>query len=109
MFQDKELHYSGWQTDKIFRLFKKDKAHYTTERLVHEKLTVDGEIGKLKNKLIHYSYTDFESYKRKWRATGNSRPGSFPERCSPEFIKCLFASRVQVSLYVSGEARFSRR
>ncbi|HOZ74860.1 MAG TPA: glycosyltransferase family 2 protein [Flavobacterium sp.] len=70
MFQDKELHYSGWQTDKIFRLFKKDKAHYTTERLVHEKLTVDGEIGKLKNKLIHYSYTDFESYKRKMESYG---------------------------------------
>lgn len=65
MFQDKKLHFSGWQTDKIFRLFQKEKARYTTDRLVHEKLTVDGKIGKLKNKLIHFSYTDYESYKDK--------------------------------------------
>lgn len=70
MFKDQELHFSGWQTDKIFRLFKKNKAHYTTERLVHEKLTVTGETGKLKNKLIHYSYTDYESYKRKMESYG---------------------------------------
>lgn len=70
MFKNEELHFSGWQTDKIFRLFKKDKAHYTTERLVHEKLTVDGQIGKLKNKLIHFSYTDYESYKKKMESYG---------------------------------------
>ena len=70
MFKDKKLHYSGWQTDKIFRLFQKDKAYYTTERLVHEKLTVNGSIGKFKNKLIHFSYTDYESYKRKMVSYG---------------------------------------
>ncbi len=65
MFEEKKLNFSGWQTDKIFRLFQKDKARYTTERLVHEKLTVKGKIGKLKNKLIHFSYTDYETYKSK--------------------------------------------
>lgn len=64
-FKDEHLHFSGWQTDKIFRLFQKDKARYVTERLVHEKLKVVGSIGKLKHKLIHYSYTDYESYKDK--------------------------------------------
>lgn len=70
MFQDQELHYSGWQTDKIFRLFQKDKAHYTTVRLVHEKLLVNGPIGKLKHKLIHYSYTSYQSYKDKMVSYG---------------------------------------
>lgn len=69
-FENQKLHFSGWQTDKIFRLFQKDKARYTTERLVHEKLTVDGSIGKLKNKLIHFSYTDYESYKGKMVSYG---------------------------------------
>ncbi len=87
MFQDKELHYSGWQTDKIFRLFKKDKAHYTTERLVHEKLTVDGEIGKLKNKLIHFSYTDFESYKKKMESYGKFKAReAFLKGVRPNFL-----------------------
>ena len=70
IFEDQKLHFSGWQTDKIFRLFHKEKARYTTERLVHEKLTVNGTIGKLKNKLIHYSYTDYESYKGKMVSYG---------------------------------------
>ena len=70
MYEDEKLNFSGWQTDKIFRLFKKEKARYTTERLVHEKLTVNGAIGKLKNKLIHYSFTDYESYKYKMVSYG---------------------------------------
>ena len=70
IFEDRKLHFSGWQTDKIFRLFQKEKARYTTERLVHEKLAVDGKIGILKNKLIHFSYTDYETYKGKMISYG---------------------------------------
>lgn len=65
MFQGQPLHFSGWQTDKNIRLFKKDKARYTEERLVHEVLKVDGKISCLKNKLVHHSYYSFESYKNK--------------------------------------------
>ncbi|MBL0012237.1 MAG: glycosyltransferase family 2 protein [Flavobacterium sp.] len=70
MFEDTKINFSGWQTDKIFRLFQKDKAEYVTERLVHEKLKVKGKIGKLKHKLIHFSYTDYESYKSKMVSYG---------------------------------------
>jgi heptosyltransferase-2 len=65
MFKNKKLLFSGWQTDKIFRLFKKDKANYASQKIVHEKLIVNGRIGKLKNKLIHFSYKDYNSYKQK--------------------------------------------
>lgn len=64
-FKGRELYFSGWQTDRIFRLFKKDKARYTYKRLVHEKLDVDGKIGTFHHKLIHFSYADYESYKLK--------------------------------------------
>ncbi len=70
MFEDTKLLFSGWQTDKIFRLFQKDKAHYVTERLVHEKLRVNGKISKLTHKLIHFSYTDYRSYKNKMVSYG---------------------------------------
>ncbi len=70
MFNDEKLNYSGWQTDKIFRLFKKGEARYTITRLVHEKLEVRGQIGKLKNKLIHYSYNDYDVYKNKMKMYG---------------------------------------
>lgn len=69
-FKDKILKFSGWQTDRIFRLFKKDKVRYTYKRLVHEKLDVDGKTAIFKHKLIHYSYSDYNSYKGKMIAYG---------------------------------------
>lgn len=65
IFKNEPLNYSGWQTDKNIRLFKKSKCRYTEERLVHEVLEVDGECACLKNKLIHYSYESYSSYKGK--------------------------------------------
>lgn len=65
MFNRKPLHFSGWETDKDLRLFKKDKAKYKSEKLVHETMDVNGSIGILKNRLIHYSYDDYEGYKEK--------------------------------------------
>jgi glycosyltransferase involved in cell wall biosynthesis len=80
MFEDKVLHFSGNQTDKIFRLFNKNQAEYTKDRLVHEKLKVNGKIGVLKNKLIHYSYSSFQTYKSK-----TIRYGKF--KAQEKFIK----------------------
>lgn len=65
MFTTKRLRFSGWQTDKIIRLFKKENAYYNHEKIVHEKLVINGETAKLKNKLIHFSYSTFEDYKHK--------------------------------------------
>lgn len=64
-FAGKAIHYSGTQTDKNFRLFRKSKARYISEKKVHETLQVQGTIGELKNKLLHYSVTDYDSYKKK--------------------------------------------
>ena len=36
MFQKSELCYSGWQTDKNYRLFQKDKAKFSDKKIVHE-------------------------------------------------------------------------
>ena len=65
MFEGEVLHFSGNQNDKIFRLFDKNQVKYTTDQLVHEKLEVNGKISILKNKLIHYSYSNFQAYKSK--------------------------------------------
>jgi glycosyltransferase involved in cell wall biosynthesis len=91
MFKDKVLNFSGWQTDKIFRLFNKKFAKYTSERLVHEKLKVEGSVGILKSKLIHYSFSDFESYKSKMINYGKLKAQEkFIKNLKPSFfIKTL--------------------
>lgn len=65
MFQDEKLRYSGWQTDKNYRLFRKSKVAFSQRRLVHETLDVDGKTGILKEKLVHYCYRDYDNYKGK--------------------------------------------
>jgi glycosyltransferase involved in cell wall biosynthesis len=73
LFQDKPLRFSGYQTDKNHRLFQKGKACYCPERLVHEILDVQGESGVLKNKLLHFSFNNYEEYKEKMLAYGRLR------------------------------------
>ncbi|MEN1786009.1 MAG: glycosyltransferase family 2 protein [Bacteroidota bacterium] len=65
MFKNQILRFSGWQTDKNYRLFKKDKVRFLQEKIVHETLEVDGPSATLRNKLIHYSYKSYEDYKGK--------------------------------------------
>ncbi len=90
MFQNQVLQFSGWQTDKIFRLFHKDFAKYTTDRLVHEKLDVKGNTGTLKNKLIHYSYSDYESYKAKMSSYGRFKAQEkFMKKMKPSVFHTL--------------------
>ncbi|MDQ1165073.1 glycosyltransferase family 2 protein [Flavobacterium sp. SORGH_AS_0622] len=70
MFKNKKLYFSGWQTDKIFRLFNKVDCRYTEDRMVHEKLIVNGKTAVLQNKIIHFSYTSYEEYKLKMKKYG---------------------------------------
>ncbi|WP_289063175.1 glycosyltransferase family 2 protein [uncultured Zobellia sp.] len=65
MYKDKVLHFSGWQTDKNYRLFQKDKVKFVSDRIVHETLEVNGRSETLKNRLIHYSFNSYEEYKSK--------------------------------------------
>ncbi len=61
----KKINFSGTQNDKNFRLFKKSKASYLKQKKVHETLDVNGTTGVLKNKLLHYSFENYASFKNK--------------------------------------------
>lgn len=65
MFANRPLNFSGWQTDKNYRLFRKSKALFSDKKIVHETLDVNGKSGILKEKLIHYCYKNYEDYKSK--------------------------------------------
>lgn len=65
MFANEKLRFSGWQTDKNYRLFRKSKAKFSDRKIVHETLDVDGLSGILNEKLTHYCYKDYEDYKSK--------------------------------------------
>ena len=53
------IHHSGWWPDYITRLCRRDKARFS-EQIVHEKMIVDGNVGRLSNHIMHASYKDLE-------------------------------------------------
>ncbi|WP_350287503.1 glycosyltransferase family 2 protein [uncultured Croceitalea sp.] len=73
MYQKKPLHFSGWQTDKNHRLFKKSKARFTNKKIVHETLQIEGESACLNAKLTHYCFKDYKDYKAKMLHYGSLR------------------------------------
>lgn len=60
----KEITSCGWEKDYQLRLLKRDKAGLS-DRLVHEKFIVDGQVDKLKNPMLHYTFSSFSDYLEK--------------------------------------------
>jgi len=63
-FMGKRVRFSGWQNDKVIRLFKKSKSHYE-DKMVHAEIIADGEVGYLKHKFYHNTYTTIDSHIKK--------------------------------------------
>lgn len=76
----KKINFSGTQNDKNYRLFRKSKASYSKNKKVHETLEVNGTIGILKNKLIHYSFEDFEQFKKKMLYYGSLKGSELADK-----------------------------
>jgi len=54
-FLGKQIRFSGWQRDRVLRLFRRGRGRWD-ERRVHESVVLDGRAGKLRCPLLHYSY-----------------------------------------------------
>lgn len=63
-YRDERVKFGGWQTDKVVRLFKKKYCRYDG-KLVHEKLSCNGKVGRLVNRMNHYSFKGPEQYRKK--------------------------------------------
>jgi glycosyltransferase involved in cell wall biosynthesis len=59
-FCKKPVTYSGFQRDKVIRLFLKEHCKYNG--LVHEKIITKGKLGFFKNKIDHFSYRNYDHY-----------------------------------------------
>lgn len=89
-FKEKLIRFSGMQSDKAIRLFKKSKAKYRKERLVHELIDCKGEIGKLKTSLEHYSFSSKEEYQKKLTSYSRLRAKELSfKKLKPNFFHFL--------------------
>ncbi|MBU4001208.1 MAG: glycosyltransferase family 2 protein [Proteobacteria bacterium] len=60
-FMGKPVRFSGWQNDRVIRLIKRDECRYE-DKLVHEEIVTQGEVGRLKNPMLHFTYTNLKAY-----------------------------------------------
>lgn len=58
-FCGRYMHHSGWYPDYVTRLFIRRSGRFTND-LVHERVVIDGVVGRLKNNLLHESFRDVE-------------------------------------------------
>jgi glycosyltransferase involved in cell wall biosynthesis len=61
VFIDKVIRHSGWSTDKVVRLFRRDKGRYPNRR-VHADLEIEGPVPVLGNAFLHYTFRTFDQY-----------------------------------------------
>ncbi|MDO5046699.1 glycosyltransferase family 2 protein [Campylobacter sp.] len=61
LFFGKEVRSMGLYPDFTIRLFNKNRANFN-DKEVHEKVVVNGTIGKLKNHFKHYAYESIEQF-----------------------------------------------
>ncbi|NQX78495.1 glycosyltransferase family 2 protein [Gilvibacter sp.] len=72
-YKRKKLNFSGLQTDKALRLFDRTKGQYRAEKLVHETLDLPQPVGILKNKLDHFFFDDYQTYRSKMITYGKMK------------------------------------
>lgn len=61
VFIDRVIRHSGWSTDKVVRLFRRDKGRYPNRR-VHADLEIEGAVPVLRHAFLHYTFRTFDQY-----------------------------------------------
>ncbi|MCP4578827.1 MAG: glycosyltransferase family 2 protein [Deltaproteobacteria bacterium] len=55
LYQGRWINHSGYYPDRQLRLFRREKGRWVGGR-VHERMAIEGDVGDLKQDLLHYPY-----------------------------------------------------
>ena len=58
-FGDRWIHHGDWCPDRVLRLFQRDKARFSADR-VHERVVAEGVVGRLSGELLHETMPTIE-------------------------------------------------
>jgi len=64
-FMGHRIRFSGWQSDRVLRLFRRDLGRYDGSGDHAEVVIPTGKVGRLKTRLLHYTYRSYDEYLRK--------------------------------------------
>ena len=66
-FLGRRIRFCGWQRESVLRVFRREGARFD-DALVHERVLVEGRVGRLAGTLEHRSYERWEDCTRKLQA-----------------------------------------
>jgi glycosyltransferase involved in cell wall biosynthesis len=66
-FCGRYMRHSGWWPDYVVRLFRREAGRFTDDH-THERLVVNGRVGRLREPLMHEAITDLEQMLAKMNA-----------------------------------------
>jgi (heptosyl)LPS beta-1,4-glucosyltransferase len=89
-FLGREVKHSGWNTDEVCRLIRRDVCRYGDCR-VHEEIVLDPRrSGRLRGKLVHYVYRSLDQYfKKRIRYTRLSAADAWEQGSRASFTSLL--------------------
>lgn len=89
-FQGIPILHSGWGSDKVCRLIRRDRCRYA-ESLVHEEIDISPDrAGRLQNRLLHYTHTSYDEILDKTtRYAALSAQDSFRRGERPSYLRLL--------------------
>lgn len=101
---NRKIRFSGTQRDKNIRLFRKSKCIYTHTKKVHETLEVQGETGALKNKLLHYSFENYQNFKKKMLFYGDLKGRELAEKSHSYYAAVKYFKTLSrfIKVYIIG-------
>jgi glycosyltransferase involved in cell wall biosynthesis len=66
-FLGRRIRHCGWQGESVLRIFRRERARFD-DAVVHERVLVEGRVGRLAGALEHHSYPDWADCVRKLTA-----------------------------------------
>ncbi len=89
-FVGRRVRYSGWQGDKVIRLFRRDTCRYENKH-VHAEIETPGKVGKLNEKLSHYTFKSMDHYIAKMNQYATWKADQFhKQNKSPNLFDFVF-------------------
>ena len=78
-FLGRRVRFSGWQGDKVIRLFQRDRCRYAPKQ-VHSEIEATGPIGRLTHRMNHNTFVDIPSWEAKLRRYAEWQAGDYDAR-----------------------------
>ncbi|MGA1364948.1 MAG: glycosyltransferase family 2 protein [Schleiferiaceae bacterium] len=78
-FLGRRVRFSGWQGDKVIRLFQKDRCRYEPKQ-VHSEIVAQGSVGRLRYRMNHNTFVDIPTWEAKLRRYAEWQAGDYDAR-----------------------------